>query len=193
MKHLLIVLMLLPFMCFAQETSYMCEGAAAKNISAVPSGGTAPYTFNWSGPESFTSTDSTISVSTAGVYQFTITDDNGCSAVGNHTLNVEEDPTGDLDIDATDICLNTAQVISATGVPGGYSYDWDFGSGASPGTSTNASESVSYTTGGTKTIALTISRTFTGSANGCSATCEWDVDTEIEVGSLTGGSSCSGP
>lgn len=193
MKRLIYFLLIIPFLTYGQETSYMCAGAAAKNISAVPSGGTPPYSFNWSGPSSFSSTDSTITVSTAGVYQFTITDDNGCSAVGNHTLVVEADPTAGITINATDICLNTAQTISATGVPAGYSYDWDFGSGASPGTSTNASESVSYTTGGAKTVDLTISKTFTGSTNGCSATCNWNKQKSITVGTLTGGSSCSGP
>ena len=192
MKHI-IFLLLLPLSLMAQETSYLCEGASAKNITANASGGTSPYTYNWTGPSSFTSTSQTISVSTGGTYQFTITDANGCSAVGNHTLTVVDDPTGDITINADDVCLNTAQVISATGVPSGYTYAWDFDTGATPGTSTSASESVSYTTGGSKTIELVISRTYTGTTNGCNATCQWTVNTAITVGTLTGSSSCSTP
>ncbi|WP_158638370.1 T9SS type A sorting domain-containing protein [Panacibacter ginsenosidivorans] len=58
------------------------------NLSSSVLNGVAPYTFIWSGPNSFTATTQTASISTvssanAGVYSVKVTGDNGCSATGN--------------------------------------------------------------------------------------------------------------
>lgn len=192
MKHLFLTLFLfIGIAVSAQETSYNCAGAAAKTFTATPSGGTAPYTFSWTGPGGFTASTSAISPTTAGVYTWTITDASGCTATGTHTLVIEADPTAGITVNANNTCTGSSQTIDATGVPAGYTYSWDFGSGASPATSTSASTSVSYSTSGTKTITLTISKTFSGSTNGCSATCTWTKTKTITITNLTGSSSCS--
>ncbi|NND78820.1 MAG: T9SS type B sorting domain-containing protein [Maribacter sp.] len=48
-------------------------------IDLTPVGGTAPYTYNWSGPNGFTSTSEDISEAAPGYYEVTITDFDGCS------------------------------------------------------------------------------------------------------------------
>lgn len=191
MKRLLFfaILLLSAVGMSAQETSYMCAGET-KTLTASATGGTAPITYSWAGPGG-TTTGATRSVTASGTYTWTATDAAGCTASGTHIVNVEPDPTASITINATNICVGASQTISATGVPAGYTYSWNFGSGATPATSNTASTSVSYSTTGTKTITLTITKTFTGSTNGCSSTCTWTKTTTITVGQLSGGSSCS--
>jgi hypothetical protein len=172
----------------AQETSFLCAGQS-KTLTASATGGTAPITYTWTDGTTLTS-GATRVVTISGTYTWTATDASGCTASGTHNVTVEADPTASLAIVATNACLNVGQTVSATGVPVGYSYSWNFGSGATPATSSAASQSVAYTTVGTKTITLTISKTSTGSTNGCSATCTWTKTTTITIGSLSGSSTC---
>ncbi|MEZ5172008.1 MAG: SprB repeat-containing protein [Bacteroidia bacterium] len=51
-----------------------CAGGSNGSLSAVVSGGTAPYSYQWSNG----STNSSISGLSAGTYQLTVTDANGC-------------------------------------------------------------------------------------------------------------------
>ena len=53
----------------------LSDGSIIINIS----GGTNPYTYYWSGPNSFTSTSQNIQNLVAGTYNLTITDANGCT------------------------------------------------------------------------------------------------------------------
>jgi PKD repeat protein len=188
MKQILLVL----FICvtglvYGQETSYLCNGET-KTLTASVTGGTAPITYTWAGTVGGSTTGATRSVTASGTYTWTATDATGCTASGTHEIVVEPIPT--IVIVAENTCLNTAQTISATGVPSGYSYSWTFDTGAIPTTSTAASQSVTYTATGTKTITLTITRTQTGSTNGCSATCTFTQTKVITIGNLTGQSSC---
>lgn len=191
MKYsILLFFTLLSISLAAQETSHICAGST-KVLTASVTGGTAPITYTWTSPAPTTTTGATVTANLAGTYTWNATDATGCTATGTHLIVYEADPTASIVINATNICINTAQTISATGVPAGYTYAWDFGAGAAPATATTASNSVSYSTTGTKTITLTITKTNTGTANGCSATCTWVKTTTITVGSLTGTSSCN--
>lgn len=59
------------------------DGAVNLSIS----GGTPPYSFDWTGPGGFTATTEDISGLTEGVYNVTITDANGCSfSISNVTI-----------------------------------------------------------------------------------------------------------
>ena len=174
----------------AQETSYICAGGT-KVLTATATGGTAPITYTWTSPSAVVTTGATVTANAAGVWTWNATDANGCTATGTHTVNIEADPTAGISIVAVNGCIGSSQTISATGVPAGYTYSWAFGTDSSPATSTASSASVSYSSSGTKTITLQISKTFTGSANGCSATCVWSKTATITIGSMTGSSSCS--
>lgn len=61
----------------------LCDGETL-NLMAAVSGGASPYSFNWSGPNSFTSTNQNPSITNAdsslyaGIYYLTVTDDLGC-------------------------------------------------------------------------------------------------------------------
>lgn len=55
-------------------------------ITAVATGGTAPYTFQWTGPQGFGSTEQSIEGAAAGTYHLTVIDANGCVFENNATL-----------------------------------------------------------------------------------------------------------
>ncbi len=79
-------------------TNASCPGVVDGSILVNPNGGTAPYTFNWqAGLDAFNGTfaSSNPAPLQSGIYQLTITDNNGCSiersvTVGNRkTLRLE--------------------------------------------------------------------------------------------------------
>jgi gliding motility-associated-like protein len=57
-----------------------CAGANDGSIDGQAIGGTGGYTYSWSGPNGFTSTDEDISGLAPGAYTLTVTDSNGCHA-----------------------------------------------------------------------------------------------------------------
>ncbi len=62
-------------------TNVSCFGGSNGQVVLTPAGGTAPYTFAWTGPSSFTATTKNISGRTAGTYSVTITDAKGCTLI----------------------------------------------------------------------------------------------------------------
>ena len=63
-----------------------CNGLSNGIDSLDVVGGTPPYTFSWTGPSPFTSTNEDISGLVAGNYTAIITDDNGCTLVKMDSL-----------------------------------------------------------------------------------------------------------
>lgn len=71
-----------------KNTIYIGYGSASLNISATPSGGTAPYTYLWNTSQ----TEKNITISTAGTYNVTIIDAKSClttAFIDVKTLNVQ--------------------------------------------------------------------------------------------------------
>lgn len=71
-------------------TNVQCGTANSGSIDLTVTGGSAPYTYNWSGT---TQTGANISGLASGTYNATITDDAGCSSVVSVTINEETDLT----------------------------------------------------------------------------------------------------
>ena len=69
------------------KTDLLCYNKPTGDITVSNSGGTAPYTYAWSGPNSYTSTDQNISNLLAGTYNLVVTDNIGCTNGLNVTLN----------------------------------------------------------------------------------------------------------
>jgi len=89
-------------------------------LEANASGGTAPYTYEWTGPNGFTSTLANPGIANAttdnnGTYTVTVTDANGCSvAVGEEVLDIA-DPVDQPVITASDTgCEGDEVVLSVT-------------------------------------------------------------------------------
>ncbi|MFM7079321.1 MAG: gliding motility-associated C-terminal domain-containing protein, partial [Bacteroidota bacterium] len=104
-----------------------CNGAADGQLAANPSGGTAPYVYNWSTGVA----SSSISGLSAGTYQVTITDNNGC--VTNASASISQ-PVAPLNIQSSVVsnisCFNGNNGAINLTVNGGtapYTYLWNTG------------------------------------------------------------------
>ncbi|GAF88488.1 unnamed protein product, partial [marine sediment metagenome] len=76
---------------YAGGYNITCNGASDGSIALTVADGTPPYTYAWTGPDSYTSTDEDPSALKAGNYSVIVTDDNGCTTTDNITLT-EPDP-----------------------------------------------------------------------------------------------------
>ncbi len=56
----------------------LCNGDATGSATATTNGGVGPYTYDWTGPNSFTASMASINLLFAGNYSVTVTDANGC-------------------------------------------------------------------------------------------------------------------
>ncbi|PKP39857.1 MAG: hypothetical protein CVT98_00230, partial [Bacteroidetes bacterium HGW-Bacteroidetes-15] len=100
-----------------------CNGGTNGSATATPSGGTAPYTYSWSNA----ATTQTALGLAAGTYTVTVTDANGCSAIGNITIGEGSNITATITTnDATcGICNGSATVSAPSGGAGGpYTFLW---------------------------------------------------------------------
>jgi gliding motility-associated-like protein len=70
------------FVCFPISCAGVCDGEIALSVT----GGVNPYTFSWTGPNGFTSTDQNLTGLCAGSYQLEITDDAGCVYTNTYVL-----------------------------------------------------------------------------------------------------------
>jgi gliding motility-associated-like protein len=59
-----------------------CFQGNTASISITATGGTAPYTYSWTGPNNFSATSEDLSGLISGTYQVTVRDANGCTLTG---------------------------------------------------------------------------------------------------------------
>lgn len=125
------------------------------NLLANPSGGTPGYTYVWTGPNSFNSTDANpvrtgITASDAGSYQVSVTDNNGCNTVASVNIGTTNQPTATISGN-TDLCLGNSGlvVLNFTG-SGSWNYSVSGSGGPYNGTANTPTINVSVTptTGG---------------------------------------------
>lgn len=101
-----------------------CPGACDGSATIIASGGTLPYTYNWSPAGG---TGSTATGLCAGTYTVTVTDANGCQET--QTVTVGEPPaivinTNTQDASCFGVCDGEAYA-AATGASGGFTYHWN--------------------------------------------------------------------
>ncbi|MEO8149224.1 MAG: T9SS type A sorting domain-containing protein [Bacteroidia bacterium] len=105
-------------------TNVKCNGGTTGSINITPSGGTAPYTYLWTGGAT---TKDRINVLAAGTYTVTVTDTKGCTSQYSNTIS---QPTA---ITATATSTNvscfggtngTANAVASGGTPP-YTYSWN--------------------------------------------------------------------
>ncbi|MEI6678011.1 MAG: cadherin-like domain-containing protein, partial [Mariniphaga sp.] len=108
-----------------------CKNGSDGSINLSVSGGASPYTYAWTGSNSFTASTEDISNLPAGTYAVTVTDANLCTAtLTNLTLT---QPSALLSVIATPTavaCLGGATGSVSAAVSGGtepYSYAWSTG------------------------------------------------------------------
>jgi len=115
-------------------TDVLCNGGNDGDITANPSGGVAPYTYEWDVVP--TQTTQTATGLTAGFYRITVTDNNGCKGV-NDGIEVDE-PDSKLTIatTASKAKCNLSDGSVSVGLDGGtlpYSVLWNPGAITSTG------------------------------------------------------------
>jgi SprB repeat len=141
----------------AAVTSFPCFGQTGA-VSLTVTGGTAGYTYSWTGPSGFTATTQNISNRPAGTYNVTVTDSQNCTATTTATITGPSAAVAiALDSKTNVTCngnTNGAINITASGGTPGYTYAWSDGSTAQDRTGLGAG-----------TYGLTVT-----DANGCTGT-----------------------
>lgn len=115
-----------------------CFGSSTGSISVNVTGGTSAYSYNWTGPNGYTSSQKNISHLATGNYTFTVTDSKGCTVI----LNVAVPTTNQVIVNpvvANIACKgesNGAILLNVFGGSGsGFTYLWS--NAATTGSITN--------------------------------------------------------
>jgi len=106
------------------STDAICTNAAG-TIDVTVTGGTAGYTYNWSNGE----TTEDLSNLSAGIFDLTVTDANGCIATLSDTITNDNGNLAATSTNTNAICTNAAGAIDVTitGGTAGYTYGWSTG------------------------------------------------------------------
>jgi hypothetical protein len=163
----------------ASQTNVSCNGGSNGAASVnIPTGGTSPYSYNWTPGNPVGDGTASVTGLSAGTWTCTVTDANSCTAAQVITIT---QPTvlavaGALKTDVTCSSLGSASVNLPTGGTTPYSYNWTPGNPTGDGTT-----SISGLTAGVWTCTVT-------DANGCSkqATVEVLLDTTPPSPIITG-------
>ncbi len=145
----------------SQTNPTTCVGNNGSCTANTPTGGTPPYTYNWT-PSG--GTGLTASNLTAGTYTITAMDKNGCTATATAILPQPTKITALITATNTSFCIGTSSATlkaSASGGTGSFTYTW------SPSTGLNV------TTGSSVSASPTVTTTYTVTAtdgNGCTGT-----------------------
>lgn len=136
-----------------------CDGSENGMINTTVTGGTEPFTYTWL-PDIGNVEDPTDLAD--GIYTLTITDANGCEAMGSATVEEFENPTVEV---SSDVTINKGETTQLTATPSGgtspYTVLWSPSIGLDDPTSLTPIASPEQTT--TYTVTIT-------DANGCTAT-----------------------
>lgn len=112
-----------PSLTVADTTDVLCNGGNTGAVDITVTGGTTPYAFTWTGG----STNEDLSGATAGSYNVTVTDFNGCSATGAATIAEPAALFLGLDSTVQVACpggATGAAYVSVTGGVSPYLYAW---------------------------------------------------------------------
>ena len=111
-----------PALILQSQTNVLCNGGSSGNAFMVATGGTAPYTYNWT-PSGGTNSNAT--GLNAGTYFCTVTDANGCTQVQTVTITEPLVISGNISTTGSTCGNNNGSAtVSASGGNGPYTYSW---------------------------------------------------------------------
>ncbi len=109
-----------------------CGSTVTTHLIAAISGDMGPFSYNWEGPEGYSSSELTPEVTSPGLYSMTLTDAAGATAVA--AIQVEESRNV-LDLNANIVPVSCAGTndgsISLDNLPNGSNYTYEWSNGAS--------------------------------------------------------------
>ncbi|MBS1647736.1 MAG: hypothetical protein JST67_10385, partial [Bacteroidetes bacterium] len=120
-------------------TNATCAGMGS--ITNTPGGGTAPYTYAWSGPGAFTSTTKSPSGLSPGTYTLVLTDNNNCTIT--KTVTVAQTGAITVAVNSPTVCANASVGLLASGAT---SYTWTPAPGLSATSGSSVTDNVPSTT-----------------------------------------------
>lgn len=142
---------------------------AVTSIQLTASSLTNGVTYEWSGPNSFTSSQQNPSVSFPGTYTVTITNtDNGCTASADATVTQDITPPGASANGGRLTCAITSIQITSSSPTGGVSYAW-----SGPNSFASAQQNPSVSAPGIYSV------TITNTDNGCTSSADANVTQDI--------------
>lgn len=120
-------------------TNVTCYGGNDGLATAIPNGGTAPYTYLWSDFDN--QTTATANNLIVGLYVVTVTDANGCTTTSFVDVNqpLEISTTLTQTYFGCSGAMENIAIASASGGAGGFSYEWSNGSTTNVASGLNAS------------------------------------------------------
>ncbi len=152
------------------QQNVSCNGGNDGQINITISGGTAGYSYNWSTADGsgFVAGQEDQTTLTAGTYDLTVTDANGCTQTDSWTITEAQPIVITLDSQQNVSCNggNDGQInITISGGTAGYSYNWSTADGS--GLVAGQEDQTTLTAG---TYDLTVT-----DANGCTQTDSWTI------------------
>ncbi|MEL6837626.1 MAG: SprB repeat-containing protein, partial [Bacteroidota bacterium] len=149
-------------------TAADCNGFFTGSISLNVIGGTMPYSYAWTGPNGFVSTDEDLTGLEAGIYTVVVTDANGCEDTAS--FEIEEPEVLEIDVAGTTTtpadCNGSFTGSIDLAVTGGtmpYTYSW-----TGPNGFVSTDEDLTGLEAGTYTVVVT-------DANGCDDTASFEI------------------
>ena len=172
------------------DNDVSCNGASDGGATASATGGTMPYSFDWSN----SATTASITAVMAGTYTSTVTDANGCTATTSSTIAEPTAIVATTVVDSNVTCnggSNGGATASATGGTMPYTYAWSNSAttadiiGAMAGTYT---VTITDANGCTQEVSESITEpaAIANSFTATDVTCEGGADGEI-ASDVTGG------
>lgn len=131
-------------------TNATCPNGKNGTVTLAPKGGTGPYSYNWTGPNGFVSTDRDISGLAAGTYTVTIRDNNQCTFTAPVVVSVPANFQLNATQTASSCGNNGAIQLNPTGGTSPYSITWTL-----PNGTTSTGTSISNLAPGTYNLTLT--------------------------------------
>lgn len=149
--------------CTMSAVAATCAGSANGTAGASPSGGTVPYSYQWSNGSSSGSATGL----TTGNYTVTVTDANGCTVSGSVAVQAPQPLQLSITAGTNTQCLvpNGTAACSAAGGTPGYVYSWNNGS---------SSSQISSLSPGSYSVAVT-------DQNGCTASATIAVSSTASI------------
>ncbi|SHE65498.1 Por secretion system C-terminal sorting domain-containing protein [Mariniphaga anaerophila] len=147
------------------QTNVSCNGGSDGAASVLVSGGTADYTYDWTGTPTGDGTASVTGLS-AGTWTCTVTDANGCTASVDFIITELSGFSVTADDQTNVLCNGGSNGVASVSVSGGegpFTYDWTPGNPAGDGTA-----SVTGLSAGLWTCMVT-------DINGCIATVDINI------------------